>query len=73
VNGGECFELELGDVIDAEIARARLEVLVAEADLPLVLWMSRLIETALSAPLPVPSRSARGRSRACLNPERKAR
>jgi hypothetical protein len=73
VSAGECFEVELGDLIDAEIARARLELLVAEADLPLVLWISRLIETALSAPLPAPSCSAGRRPRANTNLEREAR
>jgi hypothetical protein len=49
------FECNLGDVIDAEIARARLELLVAEADLSLVLWISRLIDTALAAPVQINS------------------
>lgn len=52
---GSAYELALNGIVDGEILRARLEALVAEADIHFLIWLDRLLDAALADPRLAPT------------------
>ena len=47
---GGGYELRLDGIVDGEILRARMETLIAEADIHFLIWLDRLLDAALADP-----------------------